>query len=656
MSDKKNKYNISPELRLQFKESFLTNLSAFEKMILNLEQNLGDKESLNGAFRAIHQIKGESDYIGYGDVNKLTHESEGLLDLLRLEQIKPDTTILSLLFDVHDKLKSISEVMGENYEEQNVDAIIAEIHYYTKEDTELPAAKSSRKTDLRSIFNNSAEQTIEYVSELLTSVAEGESSKGIKAKIIRSLKSLHNSARYAKITEIYTLVQNIMNDINKKRYISKNDAGKILSDLKKLSSLLQVNEKDEKNENETGLQSQSNQISIDKNIKLNIDKIDGFMNNISELNIQKNRLTFLLKSSKNNKDNEILLTELLLVNDKITKICENLTNNITDIRLVNINVLFNRLYRVVRDISTRTGKKIKLSIIESNIELDHKVMDYLIGPVVQIIRNAVVHGIEKPAARKIAGKSETGSILIKTERIDNNLVLEIADDGRGIDVEKIKSIVKEKQYLKEEEINHLNDNEALGLIFIPGFTSIKNADKNSGRGVGLDIVKNNLKAIGGNVNIKTEPGKATKFRLEVPVEIITTEVLMTDVNGEKYAFPLNNIKESLIIDTKDIRKINGIRVLKLSGKLIRLDFLSDLLKINTTNKNKTFKAHVLILEFGNLQKAVAVDKLTGKYSIIIKKLDNQLSNLQEYSGATVLGDGSIALVINIIELFNLNNE
>jgi len=253
---------------------------------------------------------------------------------------------------------------------------------------------------------------------------------------------------------------------------------------------------------------------LDDDIKIPITRVDDFMNQVSELGIVKYRFDHLLKN-KPNKENYIQwINEIKIVHENISAISDSLNRDIKKLRLVNINILFARLEKIVRDISQRKNKKILLSVIGSKVEIDRKVVEHLVDPIIQIIRNAVDHGIESTEERLKSGKSKEGMITVKAHRAENHIIIEIIDDGRGIDTDEIRKKVLEQNLLKADELENMSDNEVNGLIFLPGFSTAKQADKTSGRGVGLDIVKTNLRLIGGNVTIKSELGKASSFTLQ----------------------------------------------------------------------------------------------------------------------------------------------
>ena len=320
------------------------------------------------------------------------------------------------------------------------------------------------------------------------------------------------------------------------------------------------------------------------------------------------------------------------------------------IRLVRLESLFSRLPRIVRDLSLKSGKEIEISIIGAETEIDRKIIEKLVDPMIHLIRNAVDHGIETPQEREQQGKPNTGSITVKALQEGNMAVIDIIDDGRGIAPEEIKAAAIKSTTTDQNLLEKMTPEELMNLLFKPGFTTVRSQSDVSGRGVGLDIVNSNLKAIGGNVTLFSEKGKATRFRLQVPVSMAAVEVLLVKAGEETYAVPLSCIVETLNISPGDIKVVNNTETIGYKEDLIAVAHLNAMLAMSDNAKFRStplnMKHPMVVITFGGSLKGIIVDQILRKESIIIKPLERHFAGIDEFSGAALMGDGAIVIVLN----------
>jgi two-component system chemotaxis sensor kinase CheA len=317
--------------------------------------------------------------------------------------------------------------------------------------------------------------------------------------------------------------------------------------------------------------------------------------------------------------------------------------------MVEVRYVFDRFPRMVRDLAKKEGKLVEFVIEGKDIELDRTVLDEIGDPLVHLLRNCIDHGIEAPEERVRKGKDEKGRILLKARRVKDHVEIIVEDDGRGIDPEKIKRIAVEKGLISESEAAKMSDDEAKMLIFTPGFSSADKVTDISGRGVGLDVVRNKILSLGGTVELESEVDKGTRFVLKLPLTLAITKALLISAGGKIYAIPLNNVNEILNVKAEDISTVMGQEVIQLRGRILPVyDLLSLLGKSSGTN-SKHNRPVVIVEKGGNLI-GLAVDGLIGQQEIVIKSLDGKLRDVRGFAGSTILGDGRVSLILDIASL------
>lgn len=651
-----NWFHITPEIKEQFNKSTDSNLEEFESAILHLEKNPSDTILLNNAFRSIHTVKGESDYMGYKDIIGLTHEMESVMDLVRKNDIPLNIELTDLLFNCLDYLKLMNaNVLKETYQEHDIEIVVARLKLFQSEENQWADEINVRpEVDVVGIYKNTANQHLTYLKELLQPITKGSSSKGIKENAMRILNTFRNSSVYCNFYDNATILLETIKLVESERSIDKETAQSVLDKLAVID--LSVNKPTGVNVSMDANTDVAEEVVtagiLGKDLKISMEKVDDFMNHISELGIVKYRFEYLMKNKPNLNDLDAWYDEMKVVYDKIQQLSYKLGSSIKKIRLVEISALFNRLERIARNTARKKAKKVYLHLSGSSVELDRKVIEYLVDPMIHLIRNAIDHGIETPEERQKSGKSSEGNISVTANRVDNQIIIEIMDDGAGMQLEKIKKNAISKKLTSSQELEQLSEREILSFIFMPGFSTVSQVDEVSGRGVGLDIVKTNLRTIGGNVTVATEISLGTTFTLQVPVEMITLEVLLTEVGDEKYAFPFNTIFETITTETSKLKLINNKWVLPYRGEIINIKNLIEILNPGTTiSISEKKQLTVLVVTFGNRIGGVIVDKIIGKAEVLSKPLEKHLSVIREFSGASVLGDGSIVLIIDPASLF-----
>jgi two-component system chemotaxis sensor kinase CheA len=379
-----------------------------------------------------------------------------------------------------------------------------------------------------------------------------------------------------------------------------------------------------------------------QSVRVNIERLDNLMNLVGELIINKIRLS-QLASDLNAKD----LDESIAILDRLTN---EIQTEVMESRMVPIDQIFSRFPRMIRDLAKSEGKQINLIVEGKEIELDRTVLDEIGDPLVHLLRNAVDHGIEAKEERIKLGKPVAGLVRLAASRQRNSILIEVEDDGKGMDPATLRDVAVKKGVMTREEVDKLSDADALNIIFMPGFSGAKTITDISGRGVGMDAVKTKIETLGGNVKISSVPGQGSIMKLQLPLTVAIIQSLMVTVTDETYAIPLGNVIRDVGIKASDIKTIEGKEVVLLRGEVLPLLRLHNVLDCTTEEEEKQSLIVVVVEKMGN-KIGLIVDGLLGMQEVIIKTLDNKiLKNTKGFAGATILGDGSVALILDIATL------
>ena len=385
-------------------------------------------------------------------------------------------------------------------------------------------------------------------------------------------------------------------------------------------------------------------------IRVDHERLDHLMNLIGELIINRNRYSLLTRELEEGRDIGQIVQHLSETTDAMARISDDLQDTIMQVRMVPVKTVFSKFPRLVRDLSRKSGKKVELITEGEETELDKSVVEAIGDPLVHLIRNSMDHGLEDADVRKRAGKGETGHIWLRASHEGNAVVIEVQDDGKGIDPEVIKAKAIEKQILTQEEAGKLDDKEAIELIFAPGFSTAGEVTDISGRGVGMDVVRNNIKNLNGNVSVSSTLGQGSTFTLSLPLTLAIIEALLVKVAGQTYAIPLDAVSETTKISARQVSEVNKRQATTLRGHVLGLVELSELLGLKT-EKAKRDILPLVIISVNDKRLGLIVDTLLHRQEIVIKSMGQYLGDLQGLSGATIMGDGSVILILDPNEIF-----
>ncbi|RIJ41919.1 chemotaxis protein CheA [Pontibacter oryzae] len=390
----------------------------------------------------------------------------------------------------------------------------------------------------------------------------------------------------------------------------------------------------------------SKNLSLSELVYIQIKKLDHMMNLVGELMIDRDRIISISRELGND--------DLKSVSSHLYRITEDLQYSVMDARLVNIGSLFNKFPRIVRDIAAAENKEVNLSLSGQDIQIDRNILQIITDSLLHLVRNAITHGIEKPEEREKKGKKAAGELRLSAQSDRDNVLITLQDDGRGIDMKTVMKKAVERQLVAAEVAKDLADNEVLSFIFEPGFSTAKEITEFSGRGVGLDVVKNAIDSIGGRITVDSEKGKGTTFILQLPTSIAVKGALLFEVDNIYYAIPLIHTDQVVALDRDELHEVGDVIVANLKGETITVVYLNELLNAPEANMNLGDKTrlngqvqNIIIVSYNNRKLGLIVDKLYRQQDIVVKPLSKPLQQIDIYGGVTLLGTGRVCLVLDV---------
>ncbi|MDY3132747.1 MAG: response regulator, partial [Campylobacter lanienae] len=406
---------------------------------------------------------------------------------------------------------------------------------------------------------------------------------------------------------------------------------------------------------ESNTPAQSSASAVEQTIRVEVKRLDNLMNLIGELVLGKNRLLKIYDDVEERYEGEKFLEELNQVVSQLSLVTTDIQLAVMKTRMLPIAKVFNKFPRMVRDLSRELGKQIDLEISGEETELDKSIVEEIGDPLVHIIRNSCDHGIEDPKDRLAAGKPEKGVIELKAYNEGNHIVVEIVDDGKGIDALAVKMKALERGLITEREVDSMTDKEAFSLIFKPGFSMAKQVTNVSGRGVGMDVVKTNIEKLNGIIDIDSEVGRGTIMKLKIPLTLAIIQSLLVGSQEEFYAIPLASVKETVRVPVDDIYTIEGKNVLRLRDEVLSLVRLSDLFGVKQIFESGD-QTYVVVINVADSKLGIIVDSLIGQEEIVIKSLGNYLQNIRGIAGGTIRGDGKVTLIVDVGMIMDMAKE
>ena len=665
-----------------FLEESREHLQTLNQCLLDLENDPTNLSVLDEIFRSAHTIKGMSATMGFTSIAELTHEMENVLDLLRKSEMKADHNVIDILFKCVDTLEQLVECVSNNEDSgTDIKPLIIRLQNLVHgtpvsepaETEKIPEAAASKtliemnETDLKLV--QAAQNQGMRVYEITVSLKEGCLLKSARAyMVMRTLDDLGDVIK--SVPAVDELEKENFDFQFQVLAISDRDADKIRAELLSISEIEEVDVtlcetvKDQELGNvpvaekkteapkadstapvkanaepHAANQQHPSKMKSGQSVRVDIDRLDTLLNLVGELVINKTRLEQIGLTHR--------LGDLVETIEQMDRITTDLQAVVMKVRMVPVGQVFNRFPRMVRDLSHDLKKEVNLIIQGEETELDRTVIDELGDPLVHLLRNALDHGLESPAERQAKGKNPVGEVRLVARHEGNNVIILVEDDGKGINPEFIKNKALQKGLITAAEAEKLDINEAIRLLFLPGFSTADVVTDVSGRGVGMDAVKTKIESLGGTVDIETKMNEGSKFKIKLPLTLAIIQALLVKVCEEIYAVPLSSIDSTINITPGDIKTIQNQEVILLRGQIIPIIRLSEKLNVPTQANSDQEELFVVIVHMGNQRAGVIVDTLIGQQEIVIKSLGKLLSGIKIIAGATILGNGQVALILDV---------
>ncbi|MFD2616869.1 chemotaxis protein CheA [Terrilactibacillus laevilacticus] len=642
-----------------------------DKMLV-LENDPNDLSVVNEIFRSAHTLKGMSASMGFEDMANLTHKMENVLDALRHKQIEVTSDMMDALFESIDHLEAmLDQIIQGQSDKRDVSDIVKKLQVIEKNgtisnsDEPINLSQSTNVAAISKPKNNEQYDLNDTEWAMISQAKDAElSAYFIKvnltedcmlkaARAVMVFQAIEGRGDVIKTTPDTEKIEQAEFDlIFTFIFITGESPDKIKRDILTVSEIdkVEIDEitprKTEDNiktsdhpteKKELDKSKSTAPVQVNKTIRVNLDRLDHLLNLFEELIIDRGRLEQI--------SNEVGDQHLKSQVEKIHRVSNQLQETILNLRMVPVETVFNRFPRMVRNLSKDLNKKIELVITGADTEVDRSIVDELGDPLVHLLRNSLDHGIELPEVRLKNGKNETGTVQLRAFHSGNHVIIEIEDDGAGIDRQKIIAKAIENGLITSEQSSKLSDQEVFHLMFASGFSTAEKISDISGRGVGLDVVESNIRKIGGTVSVESTLGKGSRFTVKLPLTLSIINAMLIKLGEETYAVPISSIVETMLLRQIELKTVNKKDVLIYRDTVVPFVDLRHILQVPNSDCVSSKQA-VMIVKQSNHYLAFAVDELLGHQEIVIKSLGNYLKSVKGISGATILGDGRVALILD----------
>jgi len=568
-------------------------LEKLDDDLVALEKSSDDADLLNRIFRSIHTVKGASSFLGFDLLVKVTHKTEDVLNRLRKGELSVTPEFMDVILEATDLVKIlVSDIKAGDIQEREIDGTIAKL---------LPLLTETQAVPPQVTATPPAETPVPAVSSApvveppVTPVQQGSAAQA---------------------------PQKTGGEIVPKKPVPPPKP----------------------------VEAKGDDLSDNTTVRVDVKRLDDLMNQVGELVLERNRMIQInLDLQQGEADKPEFNEEFGKLTKRMSFVTSELQMQVLKMRMLPVDKVFKKFPRIVRSMARDLGKEVELQIFGEETELDRSVVDEIGDPLIHLIRNAMDHGLETPDVRLAAGKSRCGTLVLSAVHEGNQIIISIKDDGNGIDTERVGRKAVEKGLVTEEQLAAMSQRELFDLIFLPGFSTKDKASDLSGRGVGMDVVKTNIKKLNGLIEIKSEKGRGSEFILRLPLTLAIIQSLLVDVEGEVYSIPLSSVLESLRVDQRQFHLIGNREILKLRDMVLPLVRLENIFGVVRQNERSDF-CYVVVVGTAEKRMGLVVSRLVGQQEVAIKSLGKYLANIPGIAGSTILGDGRVALIIDPVGL------
>ena len=596
-------------------------LEALDQHFVKLETEPTNTELLNEIFRCMHSMKGSAGFLGFTHLVEVAHQAESLLNKLRQGEISVSPFIIDIILEAVDAVKLLHADIRESGGDSNVDTalIVNKLTLTMDSAADLmdvqPASQSASHvpTEQENISESKGNDEESTVSQ---------SSGSVDGSLVDTEESASNGTP-APEAESPVALSEVLNKMQEaaSRTVQAASAGQAKT---------------------TGGKEE------DMTVRVETKRLDHVMNLVGELVLGRNRLMKIGSGLEEQDETNLLVRELSLTLAQLNLVTSDLQLAVMKTRMVPIRKVFSRFPRLVRDLSSKLGKQVRLELSGEDTEVDKSVADELGDPLVHLVRNSMDHGLESIEERKQSGKNPEGTVRLAAFQEGNSIVIRIEDDGRGLQVEKIAEKALAKGLISESELTAMSPQDIMKLIFLPGFSTADQVSDLSGRGVGMDVVRTNISRMNGSLELDSEPTLGSQVTIKLPLTVAIIQALMVEVKGAIFAVPLASVIEAVKVTKEDIKSVNGQAVLNLRERILPLLDLAQTFQI--PNDHLGDERYVVVVAIGAQRFGVVVDCLRAQEEVVIKPLGEFLSNVQGVAGATITGDGKVVLILDMADL------
>ncbi len=595
-------------------------LEALDQHFVKLETEPTNADLLNEIFRCMHSMKGSAGFLGFTHLVEVAHQGESLLNKLRQGEMSVSPFIIDIILEAVDAVKLLHTDIRETGEDSHVDiALIVNKLVLTMDSADdladlMPAGPTVASPQ---VVTEEPSEAATTAPEAVVTETVGEEPEEPEAE-----------APPVSIPEV----------------VDEPEGPTALSDV--LAKMEEAASRTAKAAAPTPTKSVGKEEDV--TVRVETKRLDHVMNLVGELVLGRNRLMKLGYGLDEQYETDPLVRELGIAFAQLNLVTSDLQLAVMKTRMVPIRKVFSRFPRLVRDLSNKLGKQVRLELIGEDTEVDKSVADELSDPLVHLVRNSLDHGLETIEERKRTGKSTEGSVRLAAYHEGNSIVIRIEDDGRGLQVEKIAKSAVEKGLISESELSNMGPRDLMNLILLPGFSTADQVSDLSGRGVGMDVVRTNISRMNGSLELDSEVGRGTQVTIKLPLTVAIIQALLVEVGTATFAVPLASVVEAVKVTKDDIKSVNGQAVLNLRERILPLLNLAQTFQV--PQERTSDECYVVVVSIGAQRFGVLVDRLRAQEEVVIKSLGDFLSNVQGVAGATITGDGKVVLILDMSDL------
>lgn len=665
-----------------FVEEVNEHLQAIESGILLLEQ-AADAQTIHSVFRAAHTIKALAGTVGHHRMAELTHTMETLFDAMREGKLSVTQTVADDLFATVDVLKALrDEIITGRPSDVDVGAFLARLRTIIEGDLgsgiDLPEVDSVSEEKLNQLTPEQTAQVQAYYD------------KGYNILEVEARTTAETFAAAARLSQAAMVLMEVGEVVAQHPPLADLGNGQhdhrlwaicatqtqpekvetLLADVSDLARFqvrpykvdIPVSVSDPAAITQVPVSPVTSELPADKTVRISVERLDTLMNLVGELVTDRNRLLQIEDTLRVYYSKEGVFSELGEMTGHIGRVVDQLQEEVMRARMLPIAHIFNKLPRLVRDVSRTAGKMVNLVTEGEDTELDRSLIEFIGDPLIHLLRNAVDHGVEAPEARIAVGKPPAGRVRLTAAHEEGHIIITVEDDGQGIDPERVRRSALSRGLRTEEEVAQLSDDAAIDLIFYPNLSTAEKVTEVSGRGVGMDVVRSNIERLGGTVTVESEVGRGATFRITLPLTLAILQSMLVALRNTTFAIPLTSIVESLYLSDVTVSTVKGSPVILWRDSVLPLLDLRQYFAVPHHQSNEYYpattgaKTAVVTVAWGKQRVGLLVDRIMGKQDIVVKSLNPIMGELPGISGGTILGDGNIALIVDIPDLINTTLE